>query len=460
VSPAAATGHPVDRTIFRAYDVRGVVDRDVTEALARDLGRAFGTSLVRGGARTACAGRDCRLHSERLFAALVDGLVSTGLEVLDVGVVASPLLYFAVHHHGAGGGVQLTGSHNPAEYNGFKMLSGTAAIHGEAITHLADLIEAGDFAVGVGRRVDAPITDAYVDEVVGRLAFGSRRLKVVIDGGNGTGGPPALAILGRLGVAVDPLFTDMDGRFPNHHPDPTVEENLAALRERVLATGADLGVAYDGDADRIGVIDDQGAVLWGDRLLILLARDVLAAVPGAPIVAEVKCSKTLYDDIAAHGGRPIMSAVGHSLIKARMKEEGAALAGEMSGHIFYSHRWYGFDDALYTTGRLLEILSRADASLSALLADVPTTCVTPEIRLDVPEARKVAIVAAALAHFRGHAEVTNVIAIDGARVEFAHGWGLIRASNTQPVLVLRAEADTPAHLAEIRGVLEAFVAAR
>ncbi len=446
--------------IFRAYDVRGVADRDLTDEVATDLGRAYGTLIRRDGGRRVCLGRDCRLHGPRLHAAFLSGLLSTGLEVLDVGVVPSPVLYFSVFHTDADGGVEITGSHNPADYNGFKMMRGKGSLHGEQITTLRRLIEARDFEVGQGRVVDRPILDEYVDYVAANLQLGPRPLKVVIDGGNGTGGPPALALYRRLGLDVVPMYTDMDGRFPNHHPDPTVAENLDELIARVRAEGADLGLAFDGDADRIGVVDDAGEILWGDRLMILLARDILRDNPGACIVSEVKCSKTLFDDIAAHGGRPVMSAVGHSIIKERMKAEGALLAGEMSGHIFFAHRWFGFDDAVYAGARLLELLSRTDRPLSTLLADVPTTHLTPEIRLDCPDEVKFRVVEEATAHFRAHPDTRGVVDIDGARVDFGYGWGLIRASNTQPVIVLRAEADTAEHLAAIRARLEDFVAER
>ena len=441
--------------VFRAYDIRGVADRDLDDDFVLALGAAFGTLVRRAGGRRVAVGRDCRLSSDRIFAAFSRGLRAVGADVVDLGVVSSPILYWAVHHLGTDGGVQITGSHNPAEHNGFKMMLGTTTLHGAAITELQQLVATRDFAAGDGGLIEVNPLGAYVDDIAGRVHLG-RRLKVVVDGGNGTGGPPAMALLERLGVDVVPLYVDMDGSFPNHHPDPTVEENLAELREAVLSGGADLGVAYDGDADRIGVIDDLGHVIWGDRLMILLARDVLAAHPGAAIVGEVKCSKTLFEDIAARGGRPIMSQVGHSLIKARMKVEDAQLAGEMSGHIFFRDRWYGFDDAVYVTARLLEIIARGPASLSELLADVPVTHVTPEIRIDCPDAVKFDVVARAVAHF---AASHPVVDIDGARVDFGDGWGLIRASNTQPILVLRAEADDAAALARIRSTLEDFVRA-
>ncbi len=442
-------------SIFRAYDVRGIADRDLTSDLAYALGRAYGSRIRRDGGVTICLGRDCRSHGNRLHTAFAGGVMATGIDVIDVGVVASPMLYFAVFHHDADGGVQITGSHNPADYNGFKMMQGKGSLFGEAIQDLRCAIEDEDFATGEGQISHAPIFDAYVGYITENITLGSRRLKVVVDGGNGTGGPPALAILTALGVDVVPMFIEMDGTFPNHHPDPTVEANLAALKARVITEQADLGLAYDGDADRIGVVDERGEVIWGDRLLILLARDVLATNPGTPVVAEVKCSNTLFDAIETMGGVPIMSAVGHSIIKTRMKKEGALLAGEMSGHIFFAHRWFGFDDAVYASCRLLEILSRLEETLSETLSDVPKTCVTPEIRLDCPDELKFDLVAEAITFFsRQH----RVVDIDGARVDFPGGWGLIRASNTQPVVVLRAEAECPTTLQEIRGRLEGFVA--
>ena len=443
-------------SIFRAYDVRGIADRDLTTPFARALGRAYATRILRRGGRTICLGRDCRTHGSRLREAFADGVLSTGLDVIDVGVVASPMLYFAVFHHDADGGVQITGSHNPSEYNGFKMMEGKGSLYGDAIQDLRRAIEEEDFAEGAGALRTDPIFDAYVHYVTENITLGPRRLKVVVDGGNGTGGPPAVAILEALGVDIVPMYIPMDGSFPNHHPDPTVEANLADLKARVRAEGADLGLAYDGDADRIGVVDEAGEVIWGDRLLILLAREILAEHPGTPVVAEVKCSNTLFDAIASMGGRPIMSAVGHSIIKTRMKKEGALLAGEMSGHIFFAHRWFGFDDAVYTSCRLLEILSRSEGTLSGALDDVPKTCVTPEIRLDCPDTVKFDLVQRAIAHYSARHRVVD---IDGARIDFPGGWGLIRASNTQPVLVLRAEAESQAALDRIRGELEGFVAA-
>ena len=452
--------------IFRAYDIRGIADRDLTDEVATAVGKAYGTFIRRQGGRRVALSRDCRLSSERLFKAMSAAIRSTGVDVIDVGIGPSPLLYWSVFHLDTDGGLQITGSHNPGDQNGFKMMAGKRTLHGEDIVTLKALIDherhdggRGDFEVGEGASSHAEVLAAYVRDVVSRLSFGPRRLKVAIDSGNGTGGPLAMALMKALGAHVDThgLFIPMDGHFPNHHPDPTVEDNLADLRRAVVTGGFDVGIAYDGDADRIGVLDDKGDILWGDRLMILLARDLLATHPGATIVGEVKCSQALFGDIAERGGRPVMGAVGHSIIKDRMKAEGALLAGEMSGHIFYAERWYGFDDAIYVTARLLEILSRSDKPLSALLADVPKTCVTPELRLDCDDARKFDVVAEAVAHYGAK---YPVVTIDGARIDFGDGWGLIRASNTQPVIVLRAEADDDAALNRIRAELEAFVAQR
>ena len=441
--------------IFRAYDVRGVADVDLTDEVALGLGRAYAAEIRAAGGTRVTLGRDCRLHGPRLREAFVTGLLESGLDVIDVGVVPSPLLYFSVFHHDTDGGVQITGSHNPSDYNGFKMMQGKASLHGDAIQRLRTRMEQRDFVSGSGALVEDPIFGAYVDYVVDNITLGDRPLRVVVDGGNGTGGPAAVAILERLGVEIVPKFIEMDGRFPNHHPDPTVAENLQDVIAAVHETKADLGVAYDGDADRIGVVDESGEIIWGDRLMILLSRAILADNPGAAIVSEVKCSQTLFDDIAAHGGRPIMSQVGHSIIKERMLQEGSLLGGEMSGHIFFKHRWFGFDDAVYTTMRLLEILSRTEAPLSSLFADVPKTHVTPEIRLPCSDDTKFDVVAQAVGHFKAS---YPVIDIDGARIDFGDGWGLIRASNTQPVIVLRAEADSADVLGRIRQTLEGFVA--
>ncbi len=446
----------VPAKIFRAYDVRGKVGPDLDARFAELLGKAIGTTARRQGRQALSVGRDCRTHSPELHAGLVAGLRSTGIDVVDIGVVPTPLVYFSLFHLESEiqGGIEITGSHNAKEYNGFKVCLGQTSIYGDAIQDLRNLIEKDDFEVGHGGYRERPIVRDYIDYVKGNLWFPHTKLKIVVDGGNGTAGPVIEPLLRELGFDVIPLFIEMDGEFPNHHPDPTEPHNLAALIKRVTSTGAALGVAYDGDADRIGVVDEKGGILWGDRLMILLSRKLLEWSPGAAIVGEVKCSQTLFDDIAARGGKPIMSQVGHSLIKARMKAEGALLAGEMSGHIFFKHRYFGYDDAIYTTGRVLEILTRETKPLSALLADVPETFSTPELRLNCPDELKFDVVADLLAKFKAE---QPVIDIDGARVLWPDGWGLVRASNTEPVLVVRCEAKSPQGLARIRESIEGAI---
>ena len=446
----------IDPTIFRSYDIRGVVDKDLTEDAVEQIGHAYGTMARRRGFRTLTVGRDCREHSGRLFAALARSLTGSGVDVLDLGTVATPMQYFSIPHFGADGGVMITGSHNPPEYNGMKLTLGGDSLHGEDIQELRRIAQEGSFERGTGVLKVVDVIKPYEEALVGQAQMGTRKLKVVVDAGNGASGPFAPPIFRRLGVDVVPLFCDMDARFPNHHPDPTVEENLVDLRKAVLAEKADLGIAFDGDGDRIGVLDENGVVMWGDKLMIILSRALLLEEPGATIVAEVKCSQTLYDDIAAKGGKGVMWKAGHSLIKSKMKEVNAALAGEMSGHIFFKHRYYGFDDATYAGVRLLEILSKTDQPLSKLLSDVPETFSTPELRVDCPEKIKFAVVKGAVEHFKKLGE--RVIDVDGARVEMGDGWGLVRASNTGPILVLRFEAKTEKRLAEIRSYVEGELA--
>ena len=441
--------------IFRAYDIRGVADTDLAPDIAVRIGKALGTMARREGQTTFAVGRDCRVSSPRVSADIVRGLVSTGLHVQDVGAVPTPLLYFATVTRALGGGVQVTGSHNPPEFNGLKMMMSGRTLHGGEIQEILRLVQTEDFEVGEGSVELAPIEDAYIDHVVENITMGPKKLRVVVDGGNGIGGPPAVRLFERLGCEVIGRYIEPDGTFPNHHPDPTTVETVAILREAVLETGADLAIGFDGDGDRIGVVDGAGDVQWGDKLMIVFSRAVLEEVPGATIVSEVKCSKTLYDDIARHGGDGIMWRTGHSPIKAKMKETGAALGGEMSGHIFFKHRWFGFDDALYAGARLLEILSSREETLGELLSDVPVTYVTPELRLDCPDEIKFDVVSRIVARLKAQHEVND---IDGARVTFADGWGLIRASNTQPVLVLRAEAETEARRDEIEAMLRGMIA--
>jgi len=437
----------VSPTIFREYDIRGLVDQDLTEEAVRLVGKALGSQVREAGGRRVVVGRDCRESGPRFAAAMIDGLTSTGMEVTDLGVVPTPLVYFAAATLPVDGLVMITGSHNPPEYNGLKVGVGKTTLHGDGIQAILRRIQEGRFASGRGTVAGHDIVTPYRAYVRHNLKLGPRRLKVVVDAGNGTGGVVAVPLFQSLGIEVVPLFIEMDGRFPNHHPDPTVEKNLEHLKAKVRETGADLGIAYDGDADRVGAVDEKGQVLWGDQLMILFSRALLAENPGAAIVGEVKCSMNLYDDIAARGGRPIMWKAGHSLIKAKMKEEKALLAGEMSGHIFFGHRWFGFDDGIYSSARLIELVSHAPAPLSTLLADVPVTHATPEIRVDCPEEKKFELVRRAQEWFSARYEAVTV---DGVRVVFPDGWGLVRASNTQPLLVLRFEARTADRLAEIQ----------
>lgn len=441
-------------TIFREYDIRGLVDQDLTEEAVSLVGKALGTRIRGAGGRRAAVGWDARLSGPKFAKAMIEALTSTGVDVVSLGVVPTPLTYFAAHTLDVDGICMITGSHNPPEYNGLKVGLGSATYYGEEIQALRREAEAGRFATGQGTVRAHDIVTPYREHVRQNLRLGKRRLKVVVDAGNGTGGVVAVPLFEALGFEVVPLFIEMDGNFPNHHPDPTVEKNLEHLRRKVLETGADVGIAYDGDADRVGAVDEQGNVLWGDQIMILFSRALLAEEPGAAIVGEVKCSFTLYDDIAARGGRAIMWKAGHSLIKAKMKEEHALLAGEMSGHIFFAHRWFGFDDGIYSSARLLELLTHADRPMSSLLADVPKTFSTPELRVDCPEEKKFEVVRRAQEFFAAR---YDAVTVDGVRVVFPDGWGLVRASNTQPLLVLRFEAKTEARLAEIQALVRGKV---
>ena len=443
--------------IFREYDIRGLVDKDLTVEVVELLGKGLGTVVRRKGGRSIVVGRDCRESSTRFRDALCRGLTSTGLNVFDVGVVPTPLTYFAANTLPVDGLAMITGSHNPPEYNGFKIGAGKTTFHGHEIQALRKLIEARDFETSATPGVVSPfdIHTPYYHFVRQTVKVGRKGMKIVIDAGNGTGGAVAVPLFESMGFEVVPLFCDMDATFPNHHPDPTVVENMQDLIAAVKREKAEVGIAYDGDSDRIGVVDDQGNILWGDQIMILFSRYVLKESPGAAIVGEVKCSYTMYDDIAKHGGKPVMWKAGHSLIKAKMKEEHAELAGEMSGHIFFKNRYFGFDDAIYSSARLLEILTHEKAKLSGLLGDVPKTFASPELRVDTVEEKKFEIVKRATESLRkaGH----SLVDVDGVRVTFPDGWGLIRASNTQPILVLRFEAKTPERLEEIRQLIEGTV---
>jgi phosphomannomutase/phosphoglucomutase len=464
--------------IFREYDIRGTWGNDLTADVAGLIGRAYGILAARHGAKIGpgfkvTVGRDVRTSSKALRDALVAALTESGIDVIDIGECPTPLQYFSMHTLAVGGGIMITGSHNPPEYNGFKVSVGKETIHGAEIQELKDIIKAE--VIGKPKKSVPPgkveyfdIITPYIDYVSKAVKLPSlkRPLKVVLDSGNGTAGPVAVPLIKRLGCEVVDIFSEPDGRFPNHHPDPTVPANLKHLIEAVKKEKADFGVSYDGDADRIGVVDEQGNIIWGDKLMIIFAKSILQERPGATLVGEVKCSQVMYDEIARLGGVPVMWKTGHSLIKARMKELKAAMAGEMSGHIFFADKWFGFDDAVYASCRVLEIAANERAKdagfvFSSMLAGMPETVVTPEIRIDCPDELKFELIKkldAAIGSGSEDLKVRDIIRIDGLRVNFEGGWALVRASNTQPVLVLRFEANDQATLdkakAFIKGKLE------
>lgn len=447
-------GSDVDPRTFREYDIRGLVDKEIHDEDVVLLGKAFGTYMADQGKSRIVVGRDCRLSSNKYRDLLMEGLLSTGMDVVDVGVCPTPLLYFAIRHLDREGGVMITASHNPPEYNGFKVCNGYDTISGAEIQKLKAVMDAGRFATGSGSVSSYDIVSPYMDYVAANIRL-DRPLRVGVDAGNAVGGPVAVPLLERLGCTVHPLYCDMDGTFPNHEPDPTVLENLRDLIDLVRREKLDVGVAFDGDCDRLGVVDHEGNVVYGDKLMIIFAREILSRKPGAVFISEVKCSKTLYDDIEKRGGKAIMWRTGHSLIKAKMKEVGADLAGEMSGHMFFKDRYFGFDDGIYASCRLLEILANSGKTIPELLEGVPKTVTTPEIRVDCPDDEKFTVVEKAVAHFKR--EGYDVIDVDGARIVFPDGWGLVRASNTQPVLVLRYEAETEERLKEIQDLIEGTI---
>jgi phosphomannomutase/phosphoglucomutase len=437
--------------IFREYDIRGVVGKDLTDETVYDLARAIGTFFRANGATHASLGRDARESSPRFRDLMIQGLNETGCDVLDVGMVPTPALYFSLFTEDVDCGVMITGSHNPADNNGFKICLGKSTIFGEQIGEIKRLALSREFASGEGVRSERDIAHAYQEHLRSSIRVGPRKLKVVVDAGNGMGGLIGSALYKELGCDVIELFCEPDSRFPNHHPDPTVVENMEFAINAVREHKADLAIAFDGDADRIGVVDERGRIIWGDQLMIIFARHILKELPGATFIAEVKCSQALFDDIRRHDGNPIMWKVGHSLIKSKMKETNAAMAGEMSGHLFFADRYFGYDDGIYAGARLIEILSNSDQPLSSQLADLPRMFNTPEIRIDCPDEKKFDVVKELTHEFK---KTHEVIDIDGARILFDHGWGLARASNTQPVIVMRFEADSEDHLNAIQSVVE------
>jgi len=436
---------------FREYDIRGVAEVDFDKEFAYTLARAVATHGQKYNTQKVTVGRDCRLSSDGYAEAVMEGFADSGMEAVDIGVCPTPVFYYSVERLEADGGIMITASHNPGDQNGFKIHLGGGTIYGREILEVKGVIEAGKFVSGNGSgRVEDVITP-YKDFMLENINI-ERGLKIAVDAGNGTAGPVAPVILREHGCTVRELFCDMDGTFPNHHPDPTVPDNVTDLIAAVRSGSLDVGIGFDGDSDRIGVVDDKGKLLYGDRLLVLFAREILSRKPGATIIGEVKCSRVLYEDIRAHGGNAVMWKAGHSLIKAKMKELGAELAGEMSGHMFFKDRFFGYDDAIYAACRLVEILSKTDKPLSELLSDLPETFNTPEIRVEIPDDIKFDVVTAAQKHF---AQEHDTIDVDGVRMMFDDGaWGLIRASNTQAALVLRFEADSPERLAEVRNYVE------
>ncbi len=444
----------MDAKTFREYDIRGVVGAQITEADVAALGRAFGTYLVRQGKKRITMGRDVRSSSEPFREALLEGMLDTGLHVTDLGVCPTPVFYFSVRYLDAEGGIMITASHNPPEYNGFKICNGPDTIFGLELQRLRQIMDEGDFVRGQGSLASFDVVTPYRKHILKDITL-KRQLRIGVDAANAVGGPVAVPLFRELGCEVHDLYCEPDPTFPNHEPDPTVLENLQDLIALVKREKLDVGVAYDGDCDRIGVVDEQGQVVYGDRLMIIYARDILSRRPGATFISEVKCSKTLYEDIERRGGKAIMWKTGHSLIKKKMKEVKAVLAGEMSGHMFFADRYFGFDDAIYASCRLLEILSKSGKTIAELLEGVPATVVTPEIRVDCPDEVKFSLVEKVKEHFRKR---YSIIDVDGVRVLFNHGWGLVRASNTQPALVLRFEAETEEQLQQYRETVEETVA--
>jgi phosphomannomutase / phosphoglucomutase len=436
----------VNPNIFREYDIRGIVDLDLTDDIVQKLGKAFGTYMLRNGAKSLSIGGDVRLSTERFREQLISGLTSTGVDVINIGRVPTPVQYYSMHILPVQAGIMITGSHNPPDYNGFKLTLKNSPVYGDEIQKIREIIETGQYESGKGQLSSESIIDRYMNNIVSNIKI-EKPVKVVLDSGNGAGALVAHDLFRKLGVETIDLFDTPDGTFPNHHPDPTVVEYIQELIATVKRTGADLGIGYDGDADRIGVVDENGEIIWGDRLLIIFGREILKNHPGAKVIFDVKCSQALPEMITRFGGEPVMWKTGHSLLKKKMKETGAPLAGEMSGHLFFADRYMGFDDAIYASARMVELVSKSDKKVSQLLNDAPKYFSTPEIRAEaIDDNEKFRIAKEAREYFSKQYKVND---IDGVRILFDDGWGLVRASNTQPVLVLRFEALSQERLDEI-----------
>lgn len=445
----------MNTNIFRQYDIRGVVDRELTDGMVTKIGRAFAAYASRAGCRRILVGRDNRKSSPRYRDLLVEALLSSGCDVVDLGVVVTPMFYFAARHLGIRAGLMITASHNPADNNGFKVLLGETTLYGEEIQRLAKMVENEEFIDGpTGKLEKKNITEDYIEMIKARVQTGPRRLKVVIDCGNGTASIFAPRLFRELGCEVSELYCDSDPDFPNHHPDPVKPENCVDLIRRVQEENADVGLGFDGDGDRLGVVDREGNIIWGDMLMILFWREILPKNPGCDCIVEVKCSQSLIDEIEKLGGRPLIYKTGHSLIKAKMKEIGAVFTGEMSGHMFFADEYYGYDDALYAAARLLRILSNSDQTITEMLADIPRYYATPELRVKSSDEEKFRVVEKVLNHFQ---QIYDVISVDGARILFPDGWGLVRASNTGPELIVRCEGKTPEGLERIKGELFGYL---
>ena len=435
----------VNPNIFRMYDIRGIADEDLTDDSVRLIGKAYGSYMKRKGYHLFSVGRDVRLSSERIKNALIAGITSTGCDVIDIGVVPTPILYFSIVHLKSDGGIMVTGSHNPIEFNGLKLCEGIGSVYGDEIQVLLKMIQSDDFESGSGHASTKDIVNDYLNVIKSKINI-KKKLNIVIDAGNGTAGVIAPKLWEDLGCEIERLYCEPDGRFPNHMPDPTVPKYMKDLQRHVLETGADMGIGYDGDSDRMGIVDEKGNLIYADKFLALFSKDVLKNLPGSTIIFDVKCSQALPEYIKQHGGVPIMWKTGHAILKAKMKEENAPLAGEMSGHIFFADDYYGFDDAIYVSGRFMQIVADSGKTVSKLIDEIPHFIGTPEIRVDCADEDKFRVVDDLVKHFRKHHETVD---IDGARVMFGDGWGLVRASNTQPVLVLRFEARTKDKLKKI-----------